>query len=207
MTAHANAEVLSAYLDRELPASEAERLETHLRECRRCRDHLESLTDVVAGLHRLERVEAPQMLAAHVRRRVALERRAEGLGGWLDRLEKRLAGVRMDSMTYTLAAVVLALAAMSYLFIEGMEQMERRRAPLVITSTVPWTVPGAFEQRGDAWWPSGAPTDAPLVATYAAGAPEAQAIFEERPEIEKLLSDETALVVWNGDGELVRIER
>lgn len=207
MTAHANAEVLSAYLDRELPASEVERLETHLRECRRCRDHLESLTDVVAGLHRLERVEAPRMLASHVRRRVALERRAEGLGEWLDRLEKRLAGVRLDSMTYTLAAVVLALAAMSYLFIEGMDRMERRRAPLVITSTVPWTVPGAFEQRGDAWWPSGARTDAPIVATYAAAAPEAQAIFEERPEIEKLLRNETALVVWNGDGELVRIER
>lgn len=206
MTAHANVETLSAYLDRELSAAEAERLEVHLRDCRSCRAHLDSLRRVVIGLHAVERVEAPPLLASEVRRRVALEPRRKGLAAWVDRLEKRLAGLPLDSTTFTLAAVIVALAAMSFLFIEGVDRAERQRTPLVVTSTVPWTVPGAFEPRGDAWWPSEAPEGAEVSAVYAADAPEARAIFESRPELEKLLSDDMALVVQDETGRWVRIE-
>ncbi len=207
MTAHADVEILSAYLDRELTASEAERLEDHLRDCSRCRNRLDSLSSVVTGLHRLERVEVPSVLTSKVRRRVALERQDRALGSWLDRLERRLAGMRLDSATFTLAAVILALAAISYLFIQHVDRAERQRTPLVVTSTVPWTVPGAFERRGDAWWPSGVPEDTPVTATYASDAPEARAIFDARPEIERLVSDETALVVRDETGRWVRIEQ
>lgn len=206
MTAHADVEILSAYLDRELTASEAERLEDHLRDCSRCRHHLDSLSSVVTGLHRLERVEAPSLLASKVRRRVALEREDRALGSWLDRLERRLAGMKLNSATFTLAAVILALAAISYLFIQHVDRAERQRTPLVVTSTVPWTVPGAFERRGDAWWPAEVPEGTPVDVTYPVDATEAQAIFQARPEIEKLLSEETALVVRDGEGNLVRIE-
>lgn len=204
--AHADAEILSAYLDRELPAREAERLESHLRDCPPCREHLDSLRRVVKGLQRMERVAAPSLVASQVRRRVALESEKQGWEAWVDRLERRLSGLGLDSIVFTTAAVVLALAAMSYLFVEGLERAERRRAPLVVTSSVPWTVPGAFERRDDAWWPSGVPEGAEVSATYPADAPEARAIFEARPEIEKLLGDGADLVVRDRSGNLVRIE-
>ncbi len=51
---------LSAYIDGELDASAAERLERHLAECGRCRQEMEQLRATVAALQKLPAVEAPR---------------------------------------------------------------------------------------------------------------------------------------------------
>ena len=51
---------LSAYIDRELDASAAERLERHLAECGRCRREMEQLSATVAALQELPAVEPPR---------------------------------------------------------------------------------------------------------------------------------------------------
>jgi hypothetical protein len=66
---HLSPELLSVYLDGELPPSEAGLAAAHLQACRMCRDALERLAGVGAALSRLEDVPlerdlAPQVLAA-----------------------------------------------------------------------------------------------------------------------------------------------
>jgi len=51
---------LSAYIDSELDASAAERLERHLAECGRCRQEMEQLRATVAALQELPAVEPPR---------------------------------------------------------------------------------------------------------------------------------------------------
>ncbi len=51
---------LSAYIDGELDASAAERLERHLAECGRCRQEMEQLRATVAALQELPAVEPPR---------------------------------------------------------------------------------------------------------------------------------------------------
>ncbi len=51
---------LSAYIDGELDASAAERLERHLGECGRCRQEMEQLRATVAALQELPAVELPR---------------------------------------------------------------------------------------------------------------------------------------------------
>ncbi len=51
---------LSAYIDGELDASAAERLEHHLAECGRCRQEMEQLRATVAALQELPAVEPPR---------------------------------------------------------------------------------------------------------------------------------------------------
>lgn len=56
-------ERLSAYLDGELEARDAERLEAHLSECESCRDELEGLRAISASLRELPEAEAPRSFA------------------------------------------------------------------------------------------------------------------------------------------------
>ncbi|MCH8346450.1 MAG: zf-HC2 domain-containing protein, partial [Chloroflexi bacterium] len=51
---------LSAYIDGELDASAAERLESHLAECGRCRQEMEQLRATIAALQELPAVEPPR---------------------------------------------------------------------------------------------------------------------------------------------------
>jgi len=51
---------LSAYIDSELDASAAQRLERHLAECGRCRQEMEQLRATVAALQELPAVEPPR---------------------------------------------------------------------------------------------------------------------------------------------------
>lgn len=68
---HIHAEVLSAYLDRELEVSRLREVELHLAACGPCRARLDDLRRVVGGLELVARAAPPPELAAEVRRRVA----------------------------------------------------------------------------------------------------------------------------------------
>jgi hypothetical protein len=81
MKGHLSLELLSAYLDGEANPQEARRIVSHLASCAPCRQRLEGARQVVGDLRRLMPVEAPGLLAARVRERVAVERAATA-GKW-----------------------------------------------------------------------------------------------------------------------------
>lgn len=110
---HLDRDLLSAYLDRELPAREATRVEEHLVACPGCRARLDGLARVVGVLAGLERAAPPSSLAQHVERRVALEVDRRGL---LADVERRLSTFSPQSPLLVAFTVTIALAVILYLF-------------------------------------------------------------------------------------------
>lgn len=160
MTAHAlhvDDDLLSAYLDGELPARQTEQVEEHLAACPGCRTRLDGLRRVVGALGRLERAAPPQVLAQRVERRVALAGRQAGL---FERLEGNLRGLSLDSPMVVTFAVVLALATMVYMVAHGVARQTQtgddatavRPAEPVRGSIAVTEIGGrAMVRRGDAW--------------------------------------------------------
>lgn len=131
MTAHATAETLSSYLDGELASPARAAVERHLADCPGCRTRLDSLRRVVDTLRRIERAAPPPTLAQHVQRRVAL---VGGPGGLVGRLEERMRRLPIASSLGTSFAVVLALAAILYMFAHGLDRRDDRPVPVVVPS-------------------------------------------------------------------------
>lgn len=78
---HLESELLSAYVDDEVTASERATIERHLKTCRECRRELESLRWTVGLLRELPSVDVPRPLYV---RQTDLE--PASAPGWLDRL-------------------------------------------------------------------------------------------------------------------------
>lgn len=126
MTAHVSAERLSLYLDAALEPAVRRRVERHLEGCPDCRHRLAGLERVVAGLARLPAGAPPADLAAQVGRAIELDRER---GSWLDlRLPRPLAGMA----SLHLFALVLALAAIVYMFALGVERGRQRPTRIVL---------------------------------------------------------------------------
>ncbi|HEX2251975.1 MAG TPA: zf-HC2 domain-containing protein [Thermoanaerobaculia bacterium] len=124
---HLENDLLSAYLDGEVPAADARALEDHLAACAGCRARLDGLRRAVGALARLERAAPPPLLAHQVERRVALEGRRAGL---TERLENRLQGLTLQSPMVVAFTVVLALAVIVYLFAQGVARHEPLLVPV-----------------------------------------------------------------------------
>jgi hypothetical protein len=73
MNRHINNEMLSAYLDYEVPLPMRRNLEAHLSGCEECRARLDSLQTVVGGLGRVARAVPPPALASRIRYQVEAE--------------------------------------------------------------------------------------------------------------------------------------
>jgi hypothetical protein len=217
MTAHANAETLSAYLDRELSPKKADRLEEHLEDCPRCQAHLESLTRVIGHLQRLEQTAPPPILAERVARRVTLERsRVARRGGMVERIERKLDRVPLQSSILSTFALVFALAAIAYLFAVTLEQIELKRIPVVVATPeeladqgteLPARLPGYVFDDG-AWWQESIPREPaaglpgdPVEPSSALG----REILAAHPEVRRLLIDGAAVVVRH-EGRVVRLQ-
>lgn len=126
---HATTDLLSAYLDGELPAGDGERVEAHLGRCPSCRDELDSLRRVVDTLRRLERTAPPPALEQHVARRIALEGRRTGA---LARFEDEVARLRPRIAILLPFTLVFALATMLYFFAQTLIEIESRGPAIVI---------------------------------------------------------------------------
>jgi hypothetical protein len=155
---HFDDDLLSAFLDGELPVHEAETVESHLASCAGCRARLDGLRRVVHALGRLERAAPPQVLAQRVERRVALAERQTSL---VERLESNLRGLSLESPMVVTFAIVLALATMVYLVAHGVARQQESGAPATeaprpaeaVRGTIPVTEVGghALVHRGNAW--------------------------------------------------------
>ena len=215
MSAHVTTESLSAYLDRELPGSRVREVERHLEDCPGCRADLESLSRVVRRLQAVQRVAPPPLLAGDVARRVALDRRPRSL---LERLESRLSGQPFQSQIFNTFALVMALAAILYIFAFSLDLIERKRIPVRVVSPEASAeffrqheisigvrsevADRVFHREGDLWREEGA-AGAPE-AELAASSPEGLAVQERHPELGVLLGQGEAVILRDG-GRVVKI--
>lgn len=129
MTHHSSVEQLSIYLDDRLDEPERRRVEGHLAECEDCRRRLAGMRRVVQGLERLERTAPPPQLAHQVEQRIGFEAGRQGL---LDRVERRLNLMMAQPSILPTFALVVALAAIVYLFAYGLERYQQRGVPVIL---------------------------------------------------------------------------
>lgn len=218
MSAHVTTENLSAYLDRELPDRRVREVERHLEGCSSCRANLDSLSRVVHRLQAIERVAPPPLLAGDVARRVALDRQPKSL---MERLESRLTSRPLQSQIFNTFALVMALAAIVYIFAFSADLIERKSVPVRVVS------PEAskeflrqheisigmrseqdgrvFHREGDLWREEGASGDPET--EIAASSTEGLALQERNPELAPLLGQGQPVILRDGgpEGRVVKI--
>jgi hypothetical protein len=210
VSVHVTTESLSAYLDRELPGNRVREVERHLEACPRCRAHLESLSRVIRRLQAVQRVAPPPLLAGDVARRVALDRRPRSL---LERIESRLSGQPFQSNIFNTFALVMALAAILYLFAFSRDLIERKQIPVRVVSPEASAeffrqheisigmrsevADRVFHREGDLWREDGAAGEPD--AELAASSPEGLAVQERNPELAVLLGQGEPVILRDGD--------
>ncbi len=128
MSTHASAELLSAYLDRQLVEPEARQLEQHLDRCPECDVRLEGLRKVVKNLRSLEQLATPLTLEQTVARRIALSEERESL---LDRFEQSMSIFNRQSPILASFGVVIALALFIYFFSYTLHLRENALMPVI----------------------------------------------------------------------------
>ncbi|HEX6202714.1 MAG TPA: zf-HC2 domain-containing protein [Thermoanaerobaculia bacterium] len=203
---HLDRDLLSAYLDRELPAREAARVEEHVAACPGCRARLDGLARVVGALARLERAAPPPSLAQHVERRVALEvdRR-----GWVADVERRLSTFAPQSPLLVGFTLTIALAVILYLFTVWAATPQRsdvslRPAPAEAARSLLDRVEGRrlggreLIRRGDEWREVSA-LDAVPERTVALGGEEAAELVARHPWLAELIAEGATVVFRDGD--------
>ncbi len=201
---HTEPDLLSAYLDGELPAQEARELEEHVSRCPPCRAELDGLAAVVGTLRRLEREAPPPVLAQQVTRRVAVEGRPLGL---IARIEAALQRLSVDPGTLVTFGVVVALAAMLALLGSSLEEAARRRSAMeaewsglrMVTAVVG---DHRFDRDGGLWREVG--VGEPEVR-LPADSPEARAILDATPRLRDLLAHSEGVVLRDAEGRTVLI--
>lgn len=224
MSRHATAVELSAYLDEELEAPRLVLIRGHLEECEECRRKAESLGSVKRDLRRMEALEAPPALGQHLLARIHREPRPASL---LERLEARIAAPPGQSAVGFTFAMVVAFAALLYLFAGSLDRHQRNQTSILrpdlpqIPAEAPADVPGegtvegppgqpapesfatgglAFEKASQGRWRQvglAEGADAGATALPFEGE-EAAGILARLPELEALLSAGNSVLLEDG---------
>ena len=109
---HPDTELLSSYLDSELSASEAGRLQEHLRACASCAERLGALRHTVSRLRTLARPVPPAAIVEELRARLPGARRPPA---WRQRFERVLReGLVLQPAVATGFALIVGLAVAVY---------------------------------------------------------------------------------------------
>lgn len=216
MTAHAahvDRDLLSAYLDRELPAREQARVEDHLAHCPGCRARLDGLARVVGALARLERAAPPPSLAQRVERRAAVE---SARLGRFEGIEARLSTFAPQSPLLVAFTLTIALAAILYLFslwaAGAREPVSLHPAPAaaargLIERVETRPVAGReLVRRGDEWREVAVLERAPE-RTIDAGSDAAAELLARHPWLAELAEEGRTVVFLDEGGEVVALRR
>lgn len=198
---HLAPELLSALIDEELDPLEIREVQAHLGSCLHCRQRLDGLRHVAAGLRELDRAAVPASLELSVRRQIALDRAA---GGLRERLEaSALVPRRLPTQVGLGFSLVLALAAIGFLFTHA---LERRQTVSVVVPPTPALLEGApreaagriFVWQSPAWRESGATGEPERV--IAGDSEEGRGILREHPDLQPLLDEAVAVeLLWGGE--------
>lgn len=196
---HADIELLSAYLDRELDLAEARALTTHLASCPGCRSRLAGLEDVVGSLGRLEREAPPPWLAQRVRR--AAHTPPPGI--W-QRIFRPLLQLPLRSPIGSTLSMATALAVVVLLAASG-ERGEHRGLPgpgpdpVIQTSIVVAGRTFVLYENEDIWVEKGLTGGLGLglqpEARIATSSPTGRALLARYSDLEYLLSDGSRVVM------------
>lgn len=206
MIDHLTVETLSAHLDRELAPEERNRVEEHLGACSDCRRELDGLRRTVERLRDLERLAPPEIIGSQIRRRVALETEGARPG----RLRRRRFRIPVESSSLLTFSLVVALAAILYLFAGALED---RRTGTIPVDLGPRTESGSrAEVPSREWVWTGAEWRAEELAETVLGdvrevrrgTPSWVDLQTRHPELEALPeSDRKILVGLDGGGRLL----
>ena len=192
---HLTEDLLSAYVDEELDSSERRALEEHLDACLSCQHRLDGLRRVVGGLRALERAPAPPSLAGSIQRHLALDESQRGLDRY--RLKLPAAG-RLPTHGFVLFSVIVALAAILFLFAEALERQDSGpAADPADQSRQAWVGGRTFELSGESWIEQGVD---PARASWALADSElAERMLNELPGLRSLLDTGGGAVLrWEG---------
>ena len=203
---HVTEDLLSAYVDEELAASERLALEEHLGDCLSCQYRLEGLRKVVGGLRSLERAAAPASLAGSIQRHLALDESHRALDRY--RLELPAAG-RLPTHGFVIFAVIIALAAMLFLFAEALEVQGESTPSSTSAAGTEGTdnrralVDGrTFEMRGGLWIEQGIDEgiDPAQVSWTPSDSALGERLVEQLPGLRSLLdTGGGAILEWEGE--------
>ncbi len=217
MSSHASAELLSAYLDRQLVEPQARQLEDHLDRCSQCHVRLEGLRKVVAHLQSMEQLATPLNLEQTVARRIALSSESESL---LDRFEHGMSIFNRQSPILAMFGVVVALALFIFLFSYTLHLRETATTPVIwedppasIAKPVAEVAAGSrlsiagrelvWSEDG-LWVEAGADASA-LSRTLAVDSEAGRAFLAKHPDLADLATVDGS-VVLAVDGEVVRLD-
>jgi hypothetical protein len=211
---HVSVEVLSAYLDRELPDDHRERLERHLEQCPRCRERLASLRGVVRRLRLLERTATPLPLDVAVARQVSLVRESERARSLGEQLRVRSLEPGQQSSLFLAFSLVVALVAITNLFVSGSEQLEHSREPVVMVVEASQARPleveidgRRFRREGDRFRQVEVARDRGPQAVVAADSELGRELIASTPDLALLLEERRAVLLEAADGRVVELRR
>lgn len=206
MSSHADTEVLSAYLDRELGDAEAQQVEQHLADCQTCQERFAGMRSVVAGLRHLERMGPPPTLDQVVARRVKLEGAHTPI---LDRLEGNFGNFERQSHLLGLFGLIIALAIFILLFAQAVDQYNRDgllpvifHDPQAVTESR-HLAERTFKRDGEIWIEQGVDMAPARVIPLDSAA--WRALLAAHPELAELAELSRPVVLRIGD-EVLRLE-
>lgn len=212
MSQHSSVEQLSDYLDERLDEPGRLRLEEHLAQCRECRQRLAGMRRVVQGLERLERTAPPPYLAQQVEQQIRLEVGSEGL---VEKVERRLGMLMAQPSMLPTFALVVALAAIVYLFAYGLERHQGRGIPVVLEPPavdVGQEAPEnrviggrVFARHQGGWREMGSAGAAPTMTVDLSTPAAAAEWLERHPELELLSRELDGRVVLRLEDEWVEV--
>ena len=217
MSSHASADLLSAYIDRQLIAREAQQLEEHLETCQQCNVRLEGLRKVVASLQSTRQLAPPSTLEQTVKRQIAL---VEDRPSLLDHFEQGMSLLNRQNPILAMFGVVVALMLFIYLFSYTLYLRENssievtfQRPPAAVESATEGLALGSqltFAGRQLVWSEGGLWVEEGLRVgdvgrTVAIDSDAGHELLAERPQL-ATLSELGHSVVLRIDGEVVRLD-
>ncbi|MCG8454633.1 MAG: zf-HC2 domain-containing protein [Holophagales bacterium] len=200
MSQQVSSELLSAYLDGELDPQEAARVERLIEGDVEIRRQLEGMRSIVSNLRHLEHLKPPPTLGQDVARRIALDGERQSL---LDRVEARLEGTQLQSNTFLMFSLIIALAVIVLFFAFGLRQWNERglvpvrmsddapeaqpedMEPEVLDAATVWVAGRLFAKAEDGRWVQEGLSEEEVASARAVDleSAEGRALVAERPDL------------------------
>lgn len=199
-------ELLSAYIDGELPSDESTRVEELLERDPELRLQLAGMRAVTHDLAHLKRMAPPPTLGQDVARRIALAGERRSL---LDRIEDGLSGVQQQSNIFLMFAVIFSLSTIMYFFFHGLERnkltpvtfvdpAEALAADDIENASTLFVAERFFQRQGDVWIEEGLDEAAVISARRLEPDVTAQ-LIADRADLGSLAQLGTVVLRLNGE--------
>ena len=220
MSRQVSSELLSAYLDGELDPQEEARVERLIEDDAEIQSRLEGMRSIVSNLRHLEHLKPPPTLGQDVARRIALDGERRSL---LDRVEAGLEGTQLQSNTFLMFALIIALAVIVLFFAFGLRQWNEQSLlpvrmsddaatdpadataddmePEVLDAATVWVAGRLFAKAEDGRWVQEGLSEEDVASARVVDldSPEGETLVAERPDLRGVALLGHALVRHGGE--------